>query len=278
MTTLKEKKILVRMQKAMGEPVDGKLLEEIASEEAELQTISESRKSAFQTIFADLSKDISQLIADEKKKTLEEEQLLGRFANVLTKIDEIKETQPETIIDDEPLPESIVEEVIVEKTAILAPPETPSLAAIAAKQIKAEAPSSMFVQPDPPLVSRDIKDIQQKLKLLEGWVSKIAMTGPGGGAGDVVNLDHQTTLVTTPTYTIGRKDYYVGINYAGTVTITLPTNIKNGRYIILKDESGRCSRFPIIVHGNVDNDPDGFILRVDNGGIQIIYRDGWRIV
>jgi len=113
---------------------------------------------------------------------------------------------------------------------------------------------------------------------LEGWVSKIAMTGPGGGAGDVVNLDHQTTLVTTPTYTIGRKDYYVGINYAGTVTITLPTNIKNGRYIILKDESGRCSRFPIIVHGNVDNDPDGFILRVDNGGIQIIYRDGWRIV
>ncbi len=278
MTTLKEKKILVRMQKAMGEPVDGKLLEEIASEEAELQTISESRKSAFQTIFADLSKDISQLIADEKKKTLEEEQLLGRFANVLTKIDEIKETQPETIIDDEPLPEPIVEEVIVEKTAILAPPETPSLAAIAAKQIKAEAPSSMFVQPDPPLVSRDIKDIQQKLKLLEGWVSKIAMTGPGGGAGDVVNLDHQTTLVTTPTYTIGRKDYYVGINYAGTVTITLPTNIKNGRYIILKDESGRCSRFPIIVHGNVDNDPDGFILRVDNGGIQIIYRDGWRIV
>lgn len=185
MTTLKEKKILVRMQKAMGEPVDEKLLEEIASEEAKLQTISESRKSAFQTIFADLSKDIGKLIADEKQKTIEEEQLLSRFANVLTKIDEIKETQPEAISIIEP----VVEEVIVEKSAILAPPETPSLAVIAAKQIKAEAPPSMFVQPEPPLVSRDIKDIQGKLKMLEGWVSKIAMAGPGGGEVNLRYLD-----------------------------------------------------------------------------------------
>lgn len=185
MTTLKEKKILVRMQKAMGEPVDEKLLEEIASEEAELQTISESRKNAFQTIFADLSKDIGKLIADEKKKTLEEEQLLNRFADVLIRIDEIQETQPEAISIIEP----VVEEVIVEKSAILAPPETPSLAVIAAKQIKAEAPPSMFVQPEPPLVSRDIKDIQGKLKMLEGWVSKIAMAGPGGGEVNLRYLD-----------------------------------------------------------------------------------------
>jgi hypothetical protein len=135
-----------------------------------------------------------------------------------------------------------------------------------------------FQQPAPQPVDPNIAGIIKKMQFLEQAIGRIAAHGPGGGAGDVVNLDHQTTLVTTPTYTVGRKDYYVGIDYAGTVTITLPTNVKNGRYVIIKDESGRCSKFPIIVLGNVDNDPNGFILKVDNGGIQMIYRDGWRIV
>lgn len=278
MTTLKEKKILVRMQKAMGEPIDEKLLEEIANEEAELQAVSESRKSAFQTIFADLSKDIGKLIADEKKKTLEEEQLLNRFANVLTKIDEIKEAQPEAIPDIEPTVEPVVEEVIVEKAAILAPPETPSLAAIAAKQIKAEAPPSMFVQPEPPLVNRDIKDIQQKLKLLEGWVSKIAMTGPGGGAGSIDQLDHKTIAVVSESYTVTRHDYYIGVDYPGNVAIYLPTTVNNGRVLVIKDESGSAEFYPITVVGEVDNDPDGFILKINNGAVQLIYRNGWRII
>lgn len=126
--------------------------------------------------------------------------------------------------------------------------------------------------------NKQFDDLNKKLKFIELWISKIQNAGPGSGAADVITLDHQTTLVTTATHTISRKDYYVGVNYAGMVTITLPTIAKNGRYIIIKDESGRCSRFPIIVNGNVDNDVDGFILRVDGGGVQMIYRDGWRIV
>ncbi len=124
----------------------------------------------------------------------------------------------------------------------------------------------------------DLTLINKKIKFLEQWIGKIQNAGPGSGAADVITLDHQTTLVTTPTYTVGRRDYYIGVNYPGIVTITMPATAKNGRYVIIKDESGRCSKFPIIVHGNVDNDPDGFILRIDNGGIQMIYRDGWRIV
>lgn len=138
--------------------------------------------------------------------------------------------------------------------------------------------SHSFQQPIAPEISNEMKAVTDKLKFLEQWVAKISAAGPGGGAGDVINLDHQTKLVITPTYMVSRKDYYIGVNYAGTVTITLPVNVKNGRYVIIKDESGRCSKFPIIVQGNVDNDPGGFILRIDNGGIQMIYRDGWRIV
>jgi hypothetical protein len=144
--------------------------------------------------------------------------------------------------------------------------------------VKEVVNTDSFQQPKAQPVDPNIAGIIKKMQFLEQAIGKIAAHGPGGGAGDVINLGHQTTLVTTPTYTVGRKDYYIGVDYAGTVTLTLPTNVKNGRYVIIKDESGRCSKFPIIVQGNVDNDPGGFILRIDNGGIQMIYRDGWRIV
>jgi hypothetical protein len=138
--------------------------------------------------------------------------------------------------------------------------------------------SHSFQQPIAPSISQDMKVVTDKLKFLEQWVAKISAAGPGGGAGDVINLDHPTTLVTTATYAVKRKDYYVGVNYAGRVTLTLPSVVKDGRYIIIKDESGRCSTYPIVVQGNVDNDPSGFILATNNGAIQMIYRNGWRIV
>ena len=152
------------------------------------------------------------------------------------------------------------------------------MVARAAKSIKAPVTEAdSYQQPSVPAPA-DIKAIKDKIKFLEQWVGKISATGPGGGAGEVYNLDMPTILVTSNSYVVTKKDYYIGVNYAGTVNITLPTNVKQGRYLIIKDESGRCSQYPIVVHGNVDNDPDGFILKINNGGIQMIYRNGWRIV
>jgi len=181
------------------------------------------------------------------KERLKENNEIGELLEVFVE----KKAQPKQVV------KKIIKEIIVEKEV---------------------TNKDSFQQPAPQPVDANIAGIIKKMQFLEQAIGRIAAHGPGGGAGDVVNLDHQTTLVTTPTYTVGRKDYYVGIDYAGTVTITLPTNVKNGRYVIIKDESGRCSKFPIIVLGNVDNDPNGFILKIDNGGIQMIYRDGWRIV
>lgn len=45
------------------------------------------------------------------------------------------------------------------------------------------------------------------------------------------------TAVTTPSYTVQPTDYYIGINYAGPVTIQLPAGVTNKQFII-KDESG----------------------------------------
>lgn len=92
------------------------------------------------------------------------------------------------------------------------------------------------------------------------------------------DIVYTTTLVTTPTYTVNDEDYYVGVNYAGSTTITLPTTPSSGRMIIIKDESGDAETNPITVLGTVDNDTGGFIIQLNNGAIQMIYRNGWRII
>lgn len=207
MKTLQELKILVRMTTARGEVVPQEWLDEIAQHEAKIaeqqqkqQALQEERKQAFKGMFADLSTQISQLMAEEKKKTEEEQQLLDRFASVLTHVDEIKSTleekkqqTTEQFIEEiiEALPEEIIEETIA-----ITPP---TIVEAAAKHVSETVAPSMFVQPDPPTVGRDIQDIQRKLKLLEGWVGKISMAGPGGGEVNFRYLDdvNRNTMTTS---------------------------------------------------------------------------------
>lgn len=97
--------------------------------------------------------------------------------------------------------------------------------------------------------------------------------------GDIVTSHlYATTLITTGSYTATVEDHYIGVNYTGVCTITLPSSVTNGEMLIIKDESGNASINPIKVLGNVDNDPGGFTLGIDNGSISLIYRNGWRIV
>jgi hypothetical protein len=87
-----------------------------------------------------------------------------------------------------------------------------------------------------------------------------------------------TTLITAPSYNVSTTDEYVGVNYNGPVTINAPTATYNGRIIVIKDESGNCSTNPITITGNIDNDAGGAILKIDNGALQLLYRNGWRII
>lgn len=88
---------------------------------------------------------------------------------------------------------------------------------------------------------------------------------------------YNTTEINMPYYELDANDFYLGVTYAGP-TIELPATTSSGRMIIIKDETGNCSNNPITVTGTVDNDAGGFILKIDNGGIQLLFRNGWRIV
>lgn len=93
----------------------------------------------------------------------------------------------------------------------------------------------------------------------------------------VVDVQHETKLVTTASYSITTNDYYVGVNRNGAVQLTLPSSVTAGKKLVIKDESGNASQNPITVSGPVDNQ-SGFTLQIDNGSITLIYRDGWRII
>ena len=113
------------------------------------------------------------------------------------------------------------------------------------------------------------------------WVQP---TNTGGSSTTSISI-LATTAVTGSTYAALASDYYIGVSYAGPVTITLPTNPETGREIVVKDESGNAgsgvSRQITIVGATaahkIDNQSSA-IINLDNAGLHFIYRSGWRII
>ena len=266
--SIKETAILVNLAKQLGQDVDSKDLDKV-NNYVQIQTsVKQSLKS---TALKDLA-EAFQGIKIEKKPVVEYPvpPSLEDLETLLETTDDLDQTQEQQNTTEYDEPEEISE---VEQ------PRSKSLAELAAESITtATQVEGFFSNPEPREVDPEFKAVTQKLKYLEQWISKISMHGPGGGAGSEARLDRETKLIDFPTYNITTKDFYLGVNYAGPVTITLPTAVKNGTMYIIKDESGNCATYPITVLGNVDNDPGGFILMQNNGGIQMIYRNGWRIV
>ena len=174
-----------------------------------------------------------------------------------------------TVVQPEPAPEP---ESMVEAT-----PEP----AATMQRVMDILRESTVVGPEPALVSQPTDALEKKVQNLERWISRIAATGPGGGAAQIYNLDIPVRAV-TGNYTVGRKDYYIGVSSSVKTYITLPTmgsNLKDGRVIVIKDESGRAQLTPIAIVGTIDNDPNGAEIRVNNGALQLVWRNnGWRII
>jgi hypothetical protein len=96
---------------------------------------------------------------------------------------------------------------------------------------------------------------------------------------------HSAVGITGATYSATATDYYIGVSYAGQVTVTLPSSPDTGREIVIKDESGNAgsgtSRQITIVGATasdkIDNQSSA-ILNINNGALNLIYKNGWRII
>lgn len=124
---------------------------------------------------------------------------------------------------------------------------------------------------------------------LAGVQGEQGATGAQGVQGEQGNQGYQgvqgspgtgfvnTLLITNSAYTVQTTDYYIGVDSATAVTITLPDPSTNGRIVIIKDESGNCSNNNITLSGPIDNDNTA-IMAIDNMTLQLLYRSGWRII
>jgi hypothetical protein len=108
-------------------------------------------------------------------------------------------------------------------------------------------------------------------------------TGPAGPTGPAGSVGlSNTVVVTSSSYSALITDAYIGVNYAGTVAITLPSNPATGQMLTVKDESGQAGYVNRAITitaatGLIDNQAS-VILNLNNGALQFIYRSGWRII
>jgi hypothetical protein len=265
MKTLEEKKLLVQMMKAFGQPVDEELVASIRREE-ELN-----------------------------------EKFLG-IKKVVPPVVEFPKVEIVEAVPAPPLPAPAVE----------VPPkqELVQQAINVLDTKKANSNTSIYRDKEIEGMRRTIAEMMQKIS---------TMSWGGGGTGivrvfdaddfdrnsiandkqfvtfrngwfqmDYINpkeIVANTTYVTSNTYQVTNDDYYIGVNVASTVTITLPpaAQVFTGREFYVKDESGNAgapARFIDIYPSGSDKiDNHNYVrLQVDNGGLKFIYRDGWRVI
>ena len=258
MKSLEEKKLLLKMARMFGQPIDQALVESIEREEKLAAAIFGKPK------------------VEPPVPILKED--------LLIEIQGEAEPAPPAPAFTPPIPDTIQQTVNVLNTATT-------------KNVDVPLPR------DVDTLKRQIAEIMQKLSTLswggggtgavriydqDDFVRESAQNGrymkfqDGYFVMDEINpyeIIHNTTLVTSNTYVVQDTDYYIGVNYAGPVTIIIPSEPSSGREIVIKDESGNCETNNITISGPIDNDANGAILAVNNGALHMLFRgDYWRII
>jgi len=211
--------------------------------------------------------DLFKLVAEEKRRKKEELESLIEDSFEKLFIKQLQPKKKKKIKKNKEEIKIIKEEVITEGLLNIPPEEK---------------------TPDPltPLNQNfvTLDDLNRHYNLFLSRIQQQLSTLGGGGETNLAYMDMPVTYVTSSSYTITSRDYYIGVNYAGAVTITLPTPRKNGKVYIVKDELGEASkgtnRYITILPSGSDliDDEDRVILAYDFGSLTFVYRNGWRVV
>lgn len=262
MKSLEEKKLLVKMARMLGQPVDQALVESIEREEKLAAIFFKEEKKEVAPPIPILKEDLPAEVAlapkpAETNLQPPEEYQVQQVANYLDTVSNTKKPPLATALQDN-------EFQALRKTVqdLIQKVNTLSWGGGGTGAVR------IIDQDD---LDKSTVANGRYMKYQNGWFVM-----------DEINpfeIIHNTTLVTTNTYTVVDSDYYIGVNHAGPVTITIPASISSGREVVIKDESGNCETYNITVNAMVDNDANGFILAVNNGAIHMLYRgDSWRII
>lgn len=237
--------------------------------------------SLFDQINEEYNSEINRNPILKFKKTLSESKNeVTKNASISGLFELLEQTKEEfQELNEEELSEVLIEEVFFEEEL-----PTKDLISLAMDSISKEESSkfvqentNLFSQPDSKKPDPNIKALQSKLKMLEDWVVKISMAGPGGGSGSILDIDTPITI-TDGDYTMNRTDYCLFVNPSEKVYINLPP-AHDQRKVIIKDISGHAQLTPIHINGTVEGDVDGAEIRVNYASLQLIYyRNSWWVI
>jgi len=239
------------------------------------ETVGDSVNDFFQTI------SIGKKIEKEKKESLVGDSFETLF---LSKLEESKKEIKKKKIQEQVIKNSL-DKVLEEYKEELEEPKEELME----KSLGLLAEPSDVKQQNDPLTPLDQKfatldDLQKHYKLFLSRIQQQLSTLGGGGETNLAYMDMPLKYVTTSSYIITPQDYYIGVNYAGAVTLTLPTPRKDGKAYIVKDELGQASkgvnRYITILPSGSDtiDGRDRAIIAYDYGSLTFVYRNGWRIV
>lgn len=185
MKSLKEKQLYVKWAKAMNQPVDPALIEEVEKYERIQKQVVESVKENSIKDLLEASVVAEKLVEKvqidfPKPPTLEE-----LLSVIKEEHDELVQSQTE---QEPEITAPAAAKTIIEKTA-----------EHITKEVKIEEKADSFQQPDPRLVEKNFDAITKKLKFLEQAIGKIAATGAGSGSYWLYDLgDTNYNLVKNP--------------------------------------------------------------------------------
>jgi hypothetical protein len=221
--------------------------------------------------------ELFKIVAEEKKKKkLEIESLVGDSFEKLF----IEQLQPKK---KKNIPEKIQEPQIVEVVEV-------KKDTLIEKSLGLLSEPSDTKHKNDPLTPLNQKfatfdDLQKHYSTFLSRIQQQLSTLGGGGETNLTYMDVPVTSVTSSSYTIRPQDYYIGVNYAGAVTITLPRADREGKIFIVKDELGEASkgtnRYITVLPTGLDliDGRDRAILAFDYGSLTFIWKsNSWRVV
>lgn len=86
------------------------------------------------------------------------------------------------------------------------------------------------------------------------------------------------TKTINDSYEVQEDDFYLGVNCEKPITITLPSEVENGRFLVIKAEMKPPMSNRIITIKAPDKTIDGYAsrtLQVSHETVRLIYNDNW---
>lgn len=198
MKNIKEKEQLIKMSLALGMEPDPKLVKEVLEYKQMMADIRKKSADVLE-VFEELAKLKEEDVLPKKVEQLEipKPPSLDEIAFLLEEDAAEEMFEPPLVeIPKPPTVDELLEQFEIKEEPVEEKPKN-KLIDLASSHITKEVmneqkAATTFQQPDVP-IPQTINELKRKVKMLEDWLAKVSLTGPGSGEVNLLKLDDVDT-------------------------------------------------------------------------------------